>query len=196
MPNPSSIVKLKRGFTLIELMISISIVAVLFSIGAFAYRRAEYEGREARRKQDIRLIAQALELYYQTNKRYPLTDSTNGYFQFSSNSVPAGASFWLADKGNSTASPPIPVVDFGSQYTSGIPVDPVNMSPYVYAYYSPPVDWSSSCKTGKFFVLYASLGNPNDSDRYGAQPYSACGYTTEQLAWLNNTYVVFGGISK
>ncbi len=192
MPTLTS--KPKRGFTLIELMISISIVAVLFSIGAFAYRRAEYEGREARRKQDIRLIAQALELYYQTNKRYPLTDSTNGYFQYSNNSAPAGASYWLADKGNTTAS--IPVIDFGTQYLSGIPVDPVNTSPYVYAYYSPPVDWSNRCKTGKFFVLYASLGNPNDSDRYGAQPYSACGYTVEQLAWLNNTYVVFGGISK
>ena len=189
MPNIFS--KPKRGFTLIELMISVSIVAILFTIGVTTYRRSEVTGRDAKRKQDIQLISQALELYFQTNKRYPLTDSSNGYWQYSINTAPSGSSFWLGDTGST--SPVIPVIDFGQQYTSGLPTDPLNKSPYYYAYFAPPLDWSTKCLKTKYYVLYATLENKNDTDRYGAAPYSACGYSAAQLVWLNDTYAKIGG---
>lgn len=186
----------KRGFTLIELMISISIMAILFAIGATTYRRAEISGRDTKRKQDIQLIASALELYYQTNKRYPTTDPASaGGWQYSTNSVPSGSSFWLADMGNSIASPTIPAKDFNTQYIAGVPLDPINKSPFVYAYFSPPATWNK-CIVGRYFILYATLANINDTDRYGAAPYDACGYSTEELSWLNRTFVIIGGISK
>lgn len=189
----------KRGFTLIELMIAISIMAILFAIGATTYRRAEVSGRDAKRKQDIQLIAQALELYYQTNKRYPITDATAGGWQFSTSSTPSGSSFWLADKGDSAASPPVTVIDFSTQYISQIPIDPTNKSPYMYSYFSPPSDWninSKKCFEGKYFIIHATLENPNDPDRFGAAPYGACGYSAAELNSFNGSYMIIGGISK
>lgn len=183
----------KHGFTLIEIMVSISIISILFAIGMTSYRRAEVSGRDAKRKQDIRLIAQALGLYYQTNKRYPYTDSTTGYWVTSAGSAPSGASYWLDDKGDISGIPSTPKIDFGVQYLSEIPKDPKNVTPYVYSYYSPAADWSTSCRKGKFYVLYVPLENKNDPDRYGATPYSTCGYSPSQLAWLNGAYAVIGG---
>ncbi len=54
-----------KGFTLIELMVAISIIAVLSTIGMVAYSKVQLLGRDARRKQDLRAIAQALEIFYQ-----------------------------------------------------------------------------------------------------------------------------------
>lgn len=61
----------KKGFTLIELMITISIVAIISAIGLVSYSQTHKIARNARRKEDLRSIAIALELYYQKIKNYP-----------------------------------------------------------------------------------------------------------------------------
>src|SRR5690348_7056671 len=61
----------RKGFTLIELMIAISIVAILGTVGFTAFNQSQLRARDAKRKQDLRSISQALELYYQQNKRFP-----------------------------------------------------------------------------------------------------------------------------
>ena len=67
--------KNRRGFTLIEIMIAISILAILATIGMTTYSQAQLRGRDAKRKQDLRAISTALELYYQRNKRFPCSSS-------------------------------------------------------------------------------------------------------------------------
>lgn len=62
----------KKGFTLIELMIVISIVAVLVSIGTFAYFNSLKRSRDAKRKYDLSHISDALEIFYEDNRHYPL----------------------------------------------------------------------------------------------------------------------------
>jgi prepilin-type N-terminal cleavage/methylation domain-containing protein len=61
----------KKGFTLIELMIAITILAVLASVGLTVYSKSQVIARDSRRKQDLQAIRTALELYYQKNGDYP-----------------------------------------------------------------------------------------------------------------------------
>lgn len=60
-----------KGFTLLELLIAISIVGILATIGLVSYNKAQETSRDFRRKQDLRALQTASELYYQKNKAYP-----------------------------------------------------------------------------------------------------------------------------
>lgn len=51
----------RKGFTLIELMIAIAIVAILATIGFTVYSNAQINARDTKRKQDIDAIAAAIE---------------------------------------------------------------------------------------------------------------------------------------
>ncbi len=64
--------KLKKGFTLIELMVVIAIIGVLASIIVAGLSNAKASGRDARRISDIKNIQISLALYYNDNNKYPV----------------------------------------------------------------------------------------------------------------------------
>lgn len=70
--------KLKRkrflGFTLIELVIVVSIVSIITGIGASSYISTTKTARDNRRKTDLETVRQALELYKADNGEYPNVD--------------------------------------------------------------------------------------------------------------------------
>ena len=55
--------KKQLGFTLVELMVVVAIIAVLTMMGVGGYANAMRRGRDARRKSDIQALSQALMLY-------------------------------------------------------------------------------------------------------------------------------------
>lgn len=61
----------KSGFTLIELMVTIAIIAVLAAVGLVVYSTAQKSGRISKRVQDLNAIRTALELFKATNGSYP-----------------------------------------------------------------------------------------------------------------------------
>jgi prepilin-type N-terminal cleavage/methylation domain-containing protein len=63
-----------RGFTLIELLVAVSVLAIVATIGIGSYTQAQKLGRDAKRKQDLRSIAAALEIYKYKNGRYPCNE--------------------------------------------------------------------------------------------------------------------------
>jgi general secretion pathway protein G len=65
--------KLKRGFTLVELLIVMAIIGILASLGAGSYITAQMRGRDVTRKSDLKQISNALELYYADHGAYPAT---------------------------------------------------------------------------------------------------------------------------
>ncbi|MFC1625469.1 type II secretion system protein [Patescibacteria group bacterium] len=63
---------LKKGFTLVELMIVISILSFLVLVSVLASRTQIFKGYDARRKGDIHKIQVAVEEYEKDNNCYPL----------------------------------------------------------------------------------------------------------------------------
>lgn len=169
-----------RGFTLIELMIAISIIAILSVIAVTVYGQVTMNARDARRKLDLLDIAQALEVYYQKNGRYPIT--LYGDWAYSS----AGADDWIVDSG----SDPKQLVP---SYISSLPQDPKNSSGsdawniwnmdniFSYAYCGgnsiPTIScyWQcTSIQEGQWYALLVPLENRNDPDRAEMKNYKWC----------------------
>lgn len=62
---------LYTGFTLVELLVVISIISILASIALVSFRSTQMKGRDAQRKSDLKQMANALELYYSDYGKYP-----------------------------------------------------------------------------------------------------------------------------
>lgn len=100
----------RSGFTIIELMVVVTIIAILASIAIVALERGRLQARDAKRKADLSLISGAMETYRADNKVYPKpTTGTSAFYDVTA-ACPAGI----------------------SQYLSPIPVDPVNDTTYRY----------------------------------------------------------------
>jgi len=63
--------KLKAGFTLIELVISLSILAIILSFAEPIYRGSVIKAKEAALKKDIFVIRDSIDQYYADNDCYP-----------------------------------------------------------------------------------------------------------------------------
>ena len=66
---------MKKGFTLIEVLVAVTIIAVLVSIGVVSYTSINKRSRDAKRKGDIEQIRSALEMYRADIGYYPNTGS-------------------------------------------------------------------------------------------------------------------------
>lgn len=62
---------MKKGFTLIEVLVAVTIIAVLVSIGVVSYTSVNKRSRDAKRKGDIEQIRSALEMYRADIGYYP-----------------------------------------------------------------------------------------------------------------------------
>lgn len=60
-----------NGFTIVELLIVIVVIAILATISIVAYNGVQAKARDSQRKYDIGQLAKALELYYADNGQYP-----------------------------------------------------------------------------------------------------------------------------
>lgn len=69
--------KKNKGFTLLELLVVIGIIALLVSVATVSYSAAQLRTRDARRKADLNAMKDALEQYYSANGfAYPATCGT------------------------------------------------------------------------------------------------------------------------
>lgn len=59
------------GFTLVELLVVITIIALLTTMGMIGYTNATRKSRDGRRQADLEQIRTALELYRSDNSAYP-----------------------------------------------------------------------------------------------------------------------------
>ena len=67
--------KNNKGFTIIELLVTITIIALLTTIGVTGYQAVSKSGRDALRKSDLEQLRSALEIYKSENGSYPTATS-------------------------------------------------------------------------------------------------------------------------
>lgn len=77
----------RRGFTIIELIIVITVMGILLVLGVVNLNGSQSSARDAERKADIETIAAHLETYYIAGSD---TDITVGHYPFASNTAPTG----------------------------------------------------------------------------------------------------------
>lgn len=63
----------RNAFTLLEILVVISIIGILVVLGTAAYSTTQKKGRDARRKADIKAIQNGFEQYQAKNNAYPTT---------------------------------------------------------------------------------------------------------------------------
>ena len=101
----------KKGFTLIELMVVLSIIGVLMALTLTGIGSSRKAARDATRKADLETIRGGLEMYKSDCNTYPLTGSVNG-----------GSSL--------TGACPGPTIN---TYISAVPTDPLSTQNYYYS---------------------------------------------------------------
>jgi general secretion pathway protein G len=99
-----------KGFTLLELLVSATIIGVLTIIGVVSYGSVNKRSRDVKRKSDLEQIRSALEMYRSDNGFYPAAN---------------GGSWGVASNLSSSL--------VTSNYTPSIPSDPQKPS-YLYYY--------------------------------------------------------------
>ncbi|OGG11485.1 hypothetical protein A2Z00_03500 [Candidatus Gottesmanbacteria bacterium RBG_13_45_10] len=69
-----------KGFTLLELLVSATIIVVLTVIGMVSYSSVNKRSRDVKRKSDLEQIRSALEMYRADNGYYPAPPESTGGF--------------------------------------------------------------------------------------------------------------------
>jgi prepilin-type N-terminal cleavage/methylation domain-containing protein len=144
---------MNRAFTLVELLIVIAIIGILTAVAAVSYTGIQARGRDAERKNDLNQIKVALTAYY--NAQVPTQ-----YLPSSSNCVSTTTNCATIAINDSTD---LLTAAIKPLYIRDVPIDPTNVSPYVYEYTSGPLNSVAN----QAFTLNATLENKNDQKGWG-----------------------------
>lgn len=148
--------KIEGGFTLVELLIVITILGILASIALVAFRSAQTRGRDAQRKSDLKQMNSALELFYADYQKYPNAVGV----------APAACPYTPPNTWAACSWGTGEFTDGKTVYFKVLPKDPVSTAAYLYR-----VD-----ATNQKFQLFAHLENTQDPQLITTT--QVCGGTT------------------
>jgi prepilin-type N-terminal cleavage/methylation domain-containing protein len=150
---------MRKGFTLIEILIVVAIIAILASIVLVGLGPTQQAGRDARRLSDLRQTQNALELYF----------SKCGYYPGPAVAGSCGSTSWSATSDWATLKTAITGSAIG---VSTVPVDPSAGHTYYYG----------TLNGGSAYVLGAALENTNNSVFNNYAPPDLTGYSATGLS--------------
>lgn len=165
-----------KGFTLLELLITVAIIAMLSAVAISSFTYLQKNSRDTRRMSDLKVIQSALEQYRADQGFYPTT------FAFVNSLT------------NQVGRPP-PLPSSVVTYLNKIPKDPISASRggvgYTYLYLAFPNNLSCDNSSNSLCTRYCIYANleviPDLSDRPGQ-----CRYFGPTLIdmFIYNNYVV------
>lgn len=157
--------KNRKGFTLIEILIVVAIIAILASVVLVGLGPTQSSGRDARRLSDLRQTMNGLELYY--NKC--------GYYPGTSVATPCAAFAQISSDGWNGMSASLTGSGIG---ISVVPRDPVAGHTYFYG----------TTAAGSSYIVAATLENLNNSVFTSYSAPSVTGYTLSGNTGATNTF--------
>lgn len=127
----------KFGFTLVELLIVISIISILTIVGISSFRTIQTKSRDAKRKNDLSSISKALNMYYNDVGVFPY-----GSLLDIDSMIKASGVGFSADVNGTVVTY---MVEVPRETTNGVE------------------EYSYLSTTGKSFKLFSNLENENDN---------------------------------
>jgi prepilin-type N-terminal cleavage/methylation domain-containing protein len=141
---------MKRGFTLVELLVVMAIISILATVIIGGFRSSQKRGRDAQRKSDLKQIANALEIFFTDYGKYPPASgvqiSACPYYVATQGGT---ACSWGTGEFRDTDGSITKTI-----YMKVLPKDPVSSQNYVYRVSS----------TQNMFQLFARLENSQDKN--------------------------------
>lgn len=158
----------KRAFTLVELLVVITIIGMLASIVLASVSKARVNARDTQRTAQVKQIQKALELYYLVNGAYPLS-----YHQVT---LPAGCATYDIYSTNPCQWNAFQGVL--APYISSLPLDPINNASYYYHYFS-----GYYGPLGQWYYMTYQVEDPNNSAEAtdGAYSWGCAGYYIDNI---------------
>lgn len=131
MVGMSFIPRRQSGFTIVELLIVIVVIAILATISVVAYNGIQQRARDNIRKSDLATIEKALELLYIDHGKYittsePCMDTSIGVDSGGCNGIIVNVGDWASVSNMRN------LIDEG--YVNSVPVDPINDETYHYRF--------------------------------------------------------------
>lgn len=155
-----------NGFTLVELLVVISIIGVLSGFLFVNFASMRERARDAQRKRDLTEVKTALRLYYNDYQQYPASDLQGRMMGCGAQGT--ALCTWGGKLGSDTTT-----------YMM-LPVDPLNAGAYAYSYAKDVTVGSDR------FTIQATMENLADPQLLDSQ--RACGVAEVNL--VNNIFMV------
>lgn len=177
----------KTGFTIVELLIVIVVIAILAAISIVAYTGIQVRARDSARTAAVQQIQKSLEAYRAENGVYP------SWIPIGSNAPSGFSGMW----GNYSYS-----VDTAGNWlrrltdgglSSSAPVDPINNNSHYFAYYSSAS--YGACKEP--FYMLAVIGYEDPANIPSNSKTLICTEGTTTAHWATSpSRAVFSNISR
>ncbi|AHB42531.1 hypothetical protein RAAC3_TM7C00001G0689 [Candidatus Saccharibacteria bacterium RAAC3_TM7_1] len=163
----------QRGFTIVELLIVIVVIAILVAVTIVAYSGVQSRARDNIRYQDAKAIINALELYKIDNGKYPNMPATAAG---ATGCSAGGYNFSWAQDGTWLKL----LVD--GKYLPRVLLPPINDCSHFYSYiYRAASNYGCTTRTSNYYILQIvgtdGTMTPSDSTSY----FKPCPETT--VAW-------------